>query len=80
MPGVRIGMEVSNTHSGSGKQPFNDIALRPAIKDEDDDEIFGGDSDSNGDDGNDYKPRPQLPQPNVNMRSLGSLISEWKSS
>jgi hypothetical protein len=79
MPGVRTDMKVSNTNCGPSKQSFDDsAALCPAIKDEDDDDIFGGDSDS--DDGNDYKPRPQLPQPSVNMRSLGSLISEWKSS
>jgi len=75
MPGVRTGMEVSNTHRGAAKQPNNDnIAVQSAVKDEDgNDDIF---AESDSDDGYDYKPRPKLPQPNVHMRSLGSLISE----
>jgi hypothetical protein len=52
----------------------NSIALESAVKDEFDDSDLFQESDS--DDGDTYKPRPQLPQPNVHMRSLGSLISE----
>ncbi|KAI4626573.1 hypothetical protein J4E83_003725 [Alternaria metachromatica] len=78
MPGVRTGMEVSNTQRGAAKQPNNDsIAVQSAVKDEDgNDDIF---AESDSDDGYDYKPRPKLPQPNVHMRSLGSLIKELES-
>ncbi|KAI4695092.1 uncharacterized protein J4E84_001717 [Alternaria hordeiaustralica] len=78
MPGVRKGMEVSNTHRGAAKQPNSDsIAVQSAVKDEDgNDDIF---AESDSDDGYEYKPRPKLPQPNVHMRSLGSLIKELES-
>ena len=67
----------NNTHRGSATQPHgNNSAFPSAIKDEaDNGDIFaGGDSDSDPEIG--YKPRPQLPQPNVNMRSLANLISK----
>ncbi|CAG5156292.1 uncharacterized protein ALTATR162_LOCUS4090 [Alternaria atra] len=70
----------NNTHRGSATQPHgNNSALPSAIKDEADngDTFAGGDSDSDPEIG--YKPRPQLPQPNVNMRSLANLIKELVS-
>jgi hypothetical protein len=52
----------------------NNAAPDSVVKDELDDGDFLEESDT--DDGGVYKPRPQLPQPNVHMRSLGSLISK----
>jgi hypothetical protein len=77
MPGIRTGME--NTHDGSVKQPnIDSVALQSHIKNESDNgDIFDGDViDGDSDDGHDYRPRPRLPQPNINMRSLASLISK----
>ncbi|CAN9263461.1 unnamed protein product [Alternaria alternata] len=44
-----------------------------------DDNIFAGSGSDNDNEGG-YKPRPQLPQPNVNMRSLANLIKELDSA
>jgi hypothetical protein len=67
----------NNTHCSFANQLHaNSSALPSAIKDEPDNgDIFAG-SDSGSDGENGYKPRPQLPQPNVNMRNLASLISK----
>ncbi|KAG9185179.1 hypothetical protein G6011_07723 [Alternaria panax] len=71
---------VDNTHrSSAGQLHASSSALSSAIKDEvDNSNIFAG-SDSDSDDENGYKPRPQLLQPNVNMRSLASLMKELDS-
>ena len=78
MPGF-TSMEVSannGTPPSFDKQAHsNNNALQPLVKDEDNDR---GDLFDDADDYDEtvYKPRPQLPQPNVHMRSLASLISE----
>lgn len=61
----------SFTHEPA-KMSNNAIAPQAVVKEELDSDIFM-DSDENE---TVYKPRPQLPQPNVHMRSLASLISK----
>jgi hypothetical protein len=72
-------MEVDATNDNA--QPLNKNAhnyrneLQPFVKDESDD---NGDLFDDADDHDEevYKPRPQLPQPNVYMRSLAGIIGE----
>lgn len=76
MPGF---MEVSTSDAQSG--PYtqvheNDSAPQSPIKDELDGDDVLVDPDSDDHNPTVYKPRPQLPPPNVNMRSLKSLISK----
>jgi hypothetical protein len=79
MPGFYISMELNqatildNTQRSSNAQAYTYIAPESVVKDElDDGDLF---QESDSDDGGVYKPRPQLLQPIVHMRSLGSLIS-----
>jgi hypothetical protein len=78
MPGLytstsmNLSQATTNTHHLQAHD--NIVGFESAVKDElDDGDIF---QESDSDDVDAYKPRPQLPQPNVNMRSLGSLISK----
>jgi hypothetical protein len=69
---MNLSQATNNTHHLQAHN--NSMGFESAVKDElDDDDIF---QESDSDDEGAYKPRPQLPQPNVNMRSLGSLISK----
>jgi hypothetical protein len=65
----------TNTQRSSDNQVQNNQGTPPPlVKDEfDDRDLFQDEDDL--DDGR-YKPRPQLSQPNVHMRSLASLISK----
>jgi hypothetical protein len=63
-----------NMQPRSKVQAYTHNSPEPVIKDELDDVDLFQESDS--DDGRVYRPRPQLPAPNVHMRSLGSLISK----
>jgi hypothetical protein len=52
------------------------IDSQPLIKDEDDEDTFGGNEEHDFVDSGIYKPRPQLPKPFVFMRSLADIISK----
>ncbi|KAF1834561.1 hypothetical protein BDW02DRAFT_568946 [Decorospora gaudefroyi] len=68
------------TDGPTNNQTHNDVAHQPFVKEEiENSGSFFGDSDSDSDDEEIYKPRPQLPQPNVHMRSLADLIKDLEN-
>jgi hypothetical protein len=77
MLGLAANNSMEHRASNNTQRPSNGdhAALPPLIKDELDDRDLFNEEEEDHDDGS-YRPRPQLSQPNVHMRSLASLISE----
>jgi hypothetical protein len=67
---------ISTQRTSNDQVQNNQSTLPPLIKDESDDHDLFQDVDDHNDDDGGYRPRPQLSQPNVHMRSLASLISK----
>ena len=68
-----------NTNSTTGllnRRAKNAVAPQSVVKDQNNSYIVAH---SEEDDPSIYKPRPQLPHPNVHMRDMASLISKGKA-